>query len=85
MALQERLNSTPPEKAVKALEAFQQLLMADFDDKFGLLKRNIDPTPITLADVPDRLKQRFVGKSGRYLLRIYERKTYGTVNRWRPL
>jgi predicted RND superfamily exporter protein len=73
LALQERLRTTPPDAARNALEAFQRALMADFADKLSLLQRNIDPTPITLADVPDHLRQRFVSKRGRYLLQVFAR------------
>ena len=73
IGLQSRLRSTSLEVATRALETFQRDLMADFADKLGLLQRNVDPTPITLADVPLHLRQRYVGKSGRYLLRIFAR------------
>src|SRR5262249_13729903 len=49
-------------------------LMADFATKLALLQRNIfPPAPVTLADVPSYLRERFVGKSGRYLLQIFAR------------
>jgi hopanoid biosynthesis associated RND transporter like protein HpnN len=73
LALQERLRSAPPEVAQSALEAFQQALMADFATKLTLLQRNVNPTPITLADVPENLRQRFVSENGRYLLQIFAR------------
>jgi hypothetical protein len=73
LALQARLRTTPPETARNALEAFQRALMADFGAKLALLQRNVHPTPITLADVPEHLRQRFVSKSGRYLLQIFAR------------
>jgi hypothetical protein len=47
--------------------------LTGFADKLAFLQRNLDPRPITLADVPDHLRQRFVGKSGRYLLQIFPR------------
>jgi hopanoid biosynthesis associated RND transporter like protein HpnN len=74
LALQERLGTTPPETARNALELFQRALMADFADKLALLQRNVDPTPITLTDVPAHLRQRFVSKSGRYLLQVFARE-----------
>lgn len=70
---QERLNATPPETLNPALESFQRALMADFAVKLALLQRNVDPTPITLTDVPAHLRQRFVSQSGRYLLQIFSR------------
>jgi len=64
----------PPETASQALEAFQRGLMADFAAKLALLQNNVHPPgPVTLDDVPSYLRERFVGKSGRYLLQIFAR------------
>lgn len=73
ISLQDRLRTVSPQVATRALETFQRALMADFADKLDLLQHNVDPTPITLADVPPHLRQRYVGESGRYLLRIFAR------------
>ncbi|MCZ6872890.1 MAG: MMPL family transporter, partial [bacterium] len=72
LALQKRLRATA-KTAHATLEAFQGALMADFAAKLDLLQRNINPTPITLADIPSHLRQRYVSKSGRYLLQIFSR------------
>jgi len=48
--------------------------MADFANKWAFLQQNRQPTPLTLADVPEPLRQRFVGHSGRYLLQIFARQ-----------
>ncbi len=71
--LQERLRTIPAETVRDALETFQQALLADFADKLTLLQRNVDPTPITLQDVPVRLRQRFVSKTDRFLLQVFAR------------
>ena len=48
--------------------------MADFTVKLALLQHNIRPAgPVLLDDVPPYLRERFVGKSGRYLLQIFAR------------
>lgn len=75
LALQGRMDATPAETVRRALETFQQALMADFAAKLAVLQRNVNPTaPITLAEVPERLRQRFVSQSGdRYLLQIFAR------------
>jgi hopanoid biosynthesis associated RND transporter like protein HpnN len=74
VAVQERLQTLPPELAGQGLETFQRALMADFATKLALLQRNISPPgPVTLADLPSYLHERFVGKSGRYLLQIFAR------------
>jgi uncharacterized protein len=72
-AVQTRLGTLTAETTAERLGDFQQYLMADFADKLAFLQDNIDPTPITLDDVPPQLRQRFVGKSGRYLLQVFAR------------
>ena len=74
IAVQERLKTMPPATASQALDALQRGLMADFAAKWTLLQHNVHPKgPVTLADVPSYLRERFVGKSGRYLLQIFAR------------
>jgi predicted RND superfamily exporter protein len=74
IAVQERLERLPPATASQALDALQRDLMADFAAKWTLLQRNVHPKgPMTLDDVPAYLRERFVGKSGRYLLQIFAR------------
>jgi len=74
IAAQERLKAMPPATVSKALDAFQRGLMADFAAKWTLLQHNVHPKgPVTLEDVPSYLRERFVGKSGRYLLQIFAR------------
>jgi len=74
IAVQERLKTMPPATANPALDAFQRGLMADFAAKWTLLQQNVYPKrPVTLDDVPSYLRERFVGKSGRYLLQIFAR------------
>jgi hopanoid biosynthesis associated RND transporter like protein HpnN len=72
-AVQARLGTLTEKMSTDRLDSFQHYLMADFVDKLAFLQANVDPTPITLADVPLQLRQRFVGKSGRYLLQVFAR------------
>jgi hopanoid biosynthesis associated RND transporter like protein HpnN len=74
VTLQEHLQTMPPEAVQRLLIPWQHALVADFADKLDVLQRNVSPAgPITLEDVPSYMQERFVGKSGRYLLRIYAR------------
>ena len=74
IAVQEHLERLPPATASQALDALQRGLMADFAAKWALLERNVHPTgAMTLDDVPPYLRERFVSKSGRYLLQIFAR------------
>jgi len=74
IAVQERLKTMPPATVNQVLDAFQRGLMADLAAKWTLLQDNVRPTgPLTLDNIPNYLRERFVGKSGRYLLQIFAR------------
>lgn len=68
-----RLQAMPEGESQAALVRFQQALLRDFQDKWGLLRNNLNPTgPISFADVPPQLKSRFVSRDGtKFLLQIY--------------
>jgi len=75
LELDKDLKSTRPEQIRRRLEPFQSLLFQDFSEKFRLLKDNSDPSgPIAEKDIPIQLRNRFQGKNGDYLLRIYSEK-----------
>src|SRR4030095_16233683 len=70
-ALIARLEKIDREVAEPALTHLQAQLYRDFVDKFYSLQRNLQPKPITLADVPDELRRKFIGASGHFLLQIH--------------
>jgi hypothetical protein len=76
LAVIERLQTLPDNEAREALARFQQPLFLDFQDKWALLRNNVNPpAPITLADVPLQLKNRFVSQDEKkFLLQIYPKK-----------
>ena len=76
LAVIERLQTLPENEAREALARFQQPLFLDFQDKWALLRNNVNPSaPITLADVPLQLKNRFVSQDEKkFLLQIYPKK-----------
>jgi len=76
LAVIERLQSLPETDAKATLERFQEALFHDFQDKWSLFHNNLDPSgPITLAEVPKQLKDRFVSADGtKFLLQIYPKK-----------
>lgn len=73
LAVSEQLRLQPEAVTTAALTRFQQALFRDFQDKWSLLRNNIDPPgSITLADIPARLRTRFVSADGtKFLLRVY--------------
>ncbi len=53
---------------------FQQALFRDIRDTFQALQNQDDRAPLTVADLPPALRDRFVGGTGKYLLQIYPRE-----------
>jgi hypothetical protein len=76
LAVSERLQNMSDADAQAALLRFQDALFRDFQDKWSLLRSNLNPSgPITLADVPAQLKSRFVNSTGtKFLLQIFPKK-----------
>jgi len=67
MRLLDRVNRDSTEAALNYLQA---QLYRDFVNKFYSLQRNLDPTPITIKDVPDEIRRKFIGESGAFLIQI---------------
>lgn len=65
------LRSTNREASEPALTHLQSQLYNDFITKFFSLQRNLNPRQIGLADVPDELRRKFIGKRGNFLLQIH--------------
>src|SRR6266545_1089010 len=70
-ALIKALHSTNREVSEPALTHLQSQLYGDFISKFFSLQRNLNPREIGLADVPDELQRKFIGKRGDFLLQIH--------------
>jgi hopanoid biosynthesis associated RND transporter like protein HpnN len=56
------------------LAAYQGRLFADFSRKIKLIMASLDPLPITREGLPELLKKRFIGNSGKLLLQIYPKE-----------
>jgi uncharacterized protein len=65
-----QLDGMPVSTATVALDRLQSDLARDFVDKLRNFQNNLRPRPVALGEVPPELRQRYVGASGRYLLRI---------------
>lgn len=69
----EALRRMGPEDCYRSLAAFQQRAAGDLLTRLHALAGVSDPAPPQLADLPPSLVERFVGSSGRHLLKIYGR------------
>jgi uncharacterized protein len=56
--------------ALGMLREFQGGMFAELPDKLRMLKGSLEAAPVSEADVPQELKQRFVGTSGKLLLQV---------------
>ncbi len=70
-ALLARLQAADAAKIEPALQHLQAQLAADFADTFHTLQKNLRPRPVTPDGVPEELRRKLVGKSGRFLLQIH--------------
>jgi hopanoid biosynthesis associated RND transporter like protein HpnN len=67
------LRTKGPEECYQALAAFQQRAAGDLLSRLHALAAVSNPEPPALDDLPPSLVERFVGSSGRHLLKIYGR------------
>ncbi|HQB38378.1 MAG TPA: MMPL family transporter [Deltaproteobacteria bacterium] len=56
--------------ALGMLREFQEGMFAALPDKLAMLKQSLTVAPVKAEDVPEELKRRFVGKSGKLLLQV---------------
>jgi len=67
------LRTKGPEECYRSLAAFQQRAAGDLLSRLHALAAVADPAAPALDDLPPSLVERFVGSSGRHLLKIYGR------------
>ena len=72
----EMLRGTEAEVAARAqkLAAFQQAFFEDVQETFQALKHQDARAPLRIADLPQALRDRFIGVTGKYLLMVYPKK-----------
>ena len=64
----DRLKSDPA-----AFAGYEASINADLRARLGDLKRDLKPAVVTTANLPKVVRDRFIGKSGRFLVQIYPR------------
>ena len=72
-ALLERLKARDRGDVEVALADYQTRLAADFAQQWRRLQRAVKAAPVTLGDLPEELRRKFIGKSGHLLLQVYSR------------
>lgn len=71
--LEQAISRLPPQMGVAALSHFQTDMTRDAFDKLQAIRGASDPSPPQMEDLPPALVSRFVGKSGKFLLKVYGR------------
>jgi uncharacterized protein len=69
--LGQRVASLPPAQAMEKISQYQQHLASDLLHRLQLLQGMSEPTPPTLETLPEGLRARFVGRSGKQILKVY--------------
>ena len=64
-------DSTALAEHSEKLAEFQQALFADVRETFQALQNQDDRAPLRVEDLPQALRDRFVGVSGKFLLQVY--------------
>jgi uncharacterized membrane protein YdfJ with MMPL/SSD domain len=72
-ALLERLKARERGAVEIMLADYQAQLAADFAQQWRRLQLAARPAPLTLGDLPEESRRRFIGKSGRLLLQVYSK------------
>jgi uncharacterized protein len=67
------------EDAVARLRAYESRLVEDFRGKLDSLRGALDVSPVEISDLPEELRERFVGRSGRYLIEVFPKGDF-----WEP-
>ena len=70
-ALIGKLGRPESRQAGPALEQLQTQVASDFADRLASFQKNLTPRLVEPGDAPPELRHRYIGKSGRYLLRLH--------------
>jgi hopanoid biosynthesis associated RND transporter like protein HpnN len=71
--LRDRLARLPAAEASARLQGFERRVVADLAEDLHRLREVATPVPIRLEDLPQNLRERYVGKNGQWLLRVFAR------------
>ncbi|MEN6458686.1 MAG: MMPL family transporter [Thermoguttaceae bacterium] len=69
--LREAVRQMGPEEYRRRIGAYQQSMAKDLYTRLQMLKGASMPEPPSLADLPDSIRHRFVGRNGKYAMQVY--------------
>lgn len=73
-ALRHRMQNMSHDQAVRRLTAYQRSFFVDLRETFQALRDQDTSSALRVPDLPDQLRNRFVGRTGKYLLQVYPRQ-----------
>lgn len=65
------LRSIEPTALSRRLKGFEASMIADLNDKLSLLRANVNARPMEVSDLPQPVRERFVGPDSLYLIRAF--------------
>jgi hypothetical protein len=68
-----RIDGLPRSVATQRLQHFEDRMTADLLEDLHRLRAVANPAPITLADLPPELRERYIGTTGKWLVRAFAR------------
>ncbi len=80
LALRESINQFRKQMLIEdpvvqqRLSRYQQALFEDIRETFNALRQQDDSSPLAVGDLPEALRNRFIGVTGKYLLQVYPKK-----------
>lgn len=69
--LNQRLRVMPTNETAAKLASFQQALFRDIRDTFTALRTQDDRGRLAIDDLPETIRKRFLGTTGKYLVQVY--------------
>ena len=70
-AVQGKLAKGDPARLTQDLTSYQAALFGDLEKKVAVLRKNLRSSLMTVADLPKDIRDRFIGKEGSYLLKVF--------------
>jgi predicted RND superfamily exporter protein len=72
--LNQQLRVLPANETALKLASFQQALFRDIRDTFTTIRTQDDRGRLSIDDLPETIRKRFLGSSGKYLVQVYPKK-----------
>ena len=69
--LKDKLTAISPELAAQRLKLFEEALTGDLAEDLHRLRDVSTPAPITIADLPAGFRERYIGKTGKWLVSVF--------------